>query len=98
MGPVTAETFGNKNLGINFGIMFLTVAVAASAGPRLAAAVHEANGGDYGWAFIIAAIISVAGLLLVGVYVLLARRRAPARAEVRTRLSRHVEEVEASEA
>ena len=98
MGPVTAETFGNKNLGINFGIMFLTVAIAAYAGPRLAAAVYAANGGDYGWAFIIAAIISVVGLLLVVAYMLLVRRRAPARAEVRARFGGHVEEVEASEA
>ena len=98
MGPVTAETFGNKNLGINFGIMFLTVAIAAYAGPRLATAVYEANGGDYSWAFIIAAIISVAGLLLVVAYTLLARRRAPARAEVRARFAGHVEEIEASEA
>jgi OFA family oxalate/formate antiporter-like MFS transporter len=98
MGPVTAETFGNKNLGINFGIMFLTVAIAAYVGPRLAAAVYEANGGDYGWAFIIAAVISAAGLLLVGAYMLLARRRAPARAGVRARLGGRVEEVKTSEA
>ncbi len=97
MGPVTAETFGNKNLGINFGIMFLTVAIAAYVGPRLAAAVYEANGGDYGWAFLIAAIMSAAGLLLVGAYMLLAKRRVSARAEVRTRVG-YVEEVEGSEA
>lgn len=75
MGPVTAETFGSKNLGINFGIMFLTVAVAAYVGPRLAAAVIEANNGDYAWAFIIAAAISAAGLLMVGAYMLFARLR-----------------------
>ncbi len=96
MAPITAEAFGNKNLGINFGIMFLTVALAAYVGPRLAAAVFEANGGDYGWAFIIAAIMSAAGLVLVGAYMALARRKRPARLGARPRLG--VEEVEASEA
>ncbi|NLV72863.1 MAG: OFA family MFS transporter [Actinobacteria bacterium] len=81
MSPITAETFGNKNLGINFGIMFLTVALAAYVGPRLAASVLEATGGDYAWAFIIAAIISVAGLALVIAY-LLARLRLPAKSAV----------------
>lgn len=98
MAPITAEAFGNKNLGINFGIMFLTVALAAYVGPRLAAAVFEASGGNYDWAFIIAAIISAAGLLLVGVYMLLARRKASVRAEANRRFSRRVEEVETSEA
>lgn len=98
MAPITAEAFGNKNLGINFGIMFLTVALAAYVGPRLAAAVFEASGGNYDWAFIIAAIISAAGLLLVGVYLLLARRKTSVTAEENRRLARRVEEVETSEA
>ena len=97
MGPVTAETFGNKNLGINFGIMFLTVALAAYVGPRLAASVHDSTGA-YSWAFVIAAMMSAAGLLLVGVYLALARRRAPAKEEARSRISRHLEEPETSEA
>ncbi len=85
MGPVTADAFGNKHLGINFGIMFLTVAVAAYAGPRLAAAVTEANNGSYAWAFIIAALTSVAGLVIVGVYMVLARRhKASAREKYQT--------------
>jgi len=41
----------------------------------------EATGGDYAWAFIIAAIISVAGLALVIAY-LLARLRLPAKSAV----------------
>ena len=94
MAPITAEAFGNKNLGINFGIMFLTVALAAYVGPRLAAAVFEANGGDYGWAFIIAAIMSAAGLVLVGIYMLLARRKAPAKPEASIRRVDRVEQVE----
>ena len=76
MGPVTADAFGSKHLELNFGIMFLAVAIAAYIGPRIAAAVSEATGGDYAWAFIVAAIMSAAGLLLVGGYVLLTRRKA----------------------
>jgi MFS transporter, OFA family, oxalate/formate antiporter len=98
MAPITAEAFGNKNLGINFGIMFLTVALAAYVGPRLAASVYEATGGDYGWAFIIAAIMSAAGLVLVGAYMVLARRRAPKATERHARLGGHVEEPKTSEA
>ena len=98
MAPITAEAFGNKNLGINFGIMFLTVALAAYVGPRLAASVYEANGGDYGWAFIIAAIMSAAGLVLVGAYLALARRKTPKSTDVSARCGGRIDELETSEA
>jgi len=65
IAPVTADAFGSKHLGINFGIMFLTIAVAAYIGPLLAAVVKEANNGDYTKAFIIGAFINIAGLVLV---------------------------------
>ena len=74
MGPVTAEAFGARYLGVNFGVMFFTVAISAFAGPRLAALVTEANDGDYTKAFVIAAFINVAGLALVGAHLLLRRR------------------------
>lgn len=98
MAPITAEAFGNKNLGINFGIMFLTVALAAYVGPRLAAEVFEANGGDYGWAFVIAAIMSAAGLVLVAAYMMLARRKVSAQREVVARRGERVEHVDPSKA
>lgn len=97
MSPIVAETFGNKNLGINFGIMFLTVALAAYVGPRLAASVLEATGGAYTWAFIIAAIISGAGLVLVVGY-MLARRKTSAKLDTLPRRIDSVEQVETSEA
>ena len=75
IGPVTADAFGARHLGVNFGIMFLTIAVSAYAGPRLAAQVAEANGGSFSQAFVIAAVINLAGLALVAVHVLLRRRR-----------------------
>jgi MFS transporter, OFA family, oxalate/formate antiporter len=63
IGPVTADEFGQKNLGINFGIMFLTIALAAYLGPLLASYVLSTNNGDYTPAFIIGGIINAAGLL-----------------------------------
>jgi len=76
MGPVTADAFGAHHLGVNFGIMFLTIAVAAYLGPRLAATVAEADGGDFSLAFVLAAGINVAALGLIGVHLLIRRRRA----------------------
>ena len=68
MAPCTAELFGSKHLGINFGIMFLTVGLAAFIGPRLAAVVKAASN-DYAQAFIIAALINVVGIVLLSVTV-----------------------------
>lgn len=64
MASVTADTFGLKYLGVNFGIMFLTIAIAAFVGPRLAAIVRETQNGDYSLAFLIAAALCGLGLLL----------------------------------
>ena len=74
MGPVTADAFGPTYLGVNFGIMFFTVAISSFLGPRLAAMVADANGGSFSKAFLIAAAISIAGLGLVGAHALLRRR------------------------
>jgi MFS transporter, OFA family, oxalate/formate antiporter len=74
MGPVTADVFGRTYLGVNFGIMFFTVAISSFVGPRVAAVVADANGGSFSKAFLIAAAISVLGLVLVGLHVLLLRR------------------------
>ena len=75
IGPVTTDAFGARHVGTNFGIMYLSVAVALFLGPRLAAVASEKSGGDYDWAFLIAALMSAVGLLLVGAYVLLQRQR-----------------------
>jgi OFA family oxalate/formate antiporter-like MFS transporter len=74
MGPVTADAFGPTYLGVNFGIMFFTVAISSFLGPRLAAMVADANGGSFSKAFLVAAAISVAGLGLVGARALVSRR------------------------
>jgi len=61
---VTADNFGTKHLGTNYGVMFIAYGLAAFVGPRLAATVKQSNGGDYGMAFIIASAMSIVGILL----------------------------------
>jgi len=64
MASLMADTFGTKYLGVNFGIMFLTVGIAAYIGPRLAAAVKASNNGDYSQAFLIACALNVTGFII----------------------------------
>ena len=76
MGPVTADAFGSRHLGVNFGIMFLSVAVAAYVGPQLGARAAVVSG-DFTAAFAVAALISAAGLLAAaGFFVALRRVQA----------------------
>jgi OFA family oxalate/formate antiporter-like MFS transporter len=74
IGPVTLDAFGGRHFSVNFGIMFLTVAVASFVGPRLAASVAQTNDGVYSPAFFIAALMSLAGLGLAVGYLRLSRR------------------------
>ncbi|MGH4051601.1 MAG: L-lactate MFS transporter [Clostridium sp.] len=60
---VTADNFGSKNIGVNYGVMFTAFGLAAFVGPRLAAMVKEASGGEYGTAFLIVAIMNIAGII-----------------------------------
>jgi len=60
---LTADKFGPKNNGVNYGIMFIAFALAGYLGPILAANV-KASSGSYGQAFVIAACMSVVGILL----------------------------------
>jgi len=59
---ITADMFGAKNLGMNYGIIFTAYGVAAFIGPRLASQIKEVNSGDYTRAFIIAASLSIFGI------------------------------------
>jgi OFA family oxalate/formate antiporter-like MFS transporter len=61
---ITADMFGPKNLGMNYGIIFTAYGAAAFIGPRLAARFKEMNNGDYTQAFLIAASLSVIGIAL----------------------------------
>jgi OFA family oxalate/formate antiporter-like MFS transporter len=55
---ITAEAFGAKNLGMNYGIIFTAYGVAGIAGPLLAAQI------DYSTAFVVFGGLSVAGIVL----------------------------------
>ena len=75
IGPVTLDAFGPRHFPVNFGIMFLSVAVGAYAGPRLGATVAEANDGAYEQAFLVAALMTLFALVLAVIYALITRRR-----------------------
>ena len=66
MASVTADSFGARHLGVNFGIMFLSLALASFIGPRMAAVIAQNNNGDYTQAFVIAAAFSAVGAVLAG--------------------------------
>ena len=59
----TAEQFGAKNNGINYGIMFIGFAVAGYFGPAIASNLY-ASSGTYKYAFVVAMGLSVVGIIL----------------------------------
>ncbi|GJL74481.1 OFA family MFS transporter [Nitrosomonas sp.] len=59
----TADFFGTKNVGINYGLMFTAYGVAGIAGPILAGSVFDLTG-SYMWAFILS---GVACLIAAGI-------------------------------
>ncbi|ABR49988.1 major facilitator superfamily MFS_1 [Alkaliphilus metalliredigens QYMF] len=63
MPSVTADKFGAKSLGMNYGIIFTAYGVAAVVGPRIAAVAVEASGEGYSRAYIIASAMNVVGIL-----------------------------------
>ena len=75
MAPITAGLFGTKNLPVNYGLMFLTVAIAAYVGPYLAAVIKEAQNGAYTQAFIIAALLNLAGIVVFSIFMFLQQKK-----------------------
>ena len=73
-----AENYGVKNVGVNYGITFIGLGVAAFFGPRIAAKVSIANNGDYTQAFYIAMLASIVGIVLTFVYRVLDKRHKAA--------------------
>lgn len=61
---MTADVFGTKNLGMNYGVISTGYGVGAFIGPRLAGYFKQTNQGDYTQAFFIAAAMAVAGVVL----------------------------------
>lgn len=62
---ITVENWGATFNGSNYGYMFAAVGIAAVIGPVLAASAKQANAGDYGPAFFIAAALNLVGLALM---------------------------------
>lgn len=63
----TADFFGNKTVGVNYGIVFTSYAAGGIAGPLLAGVVQD-NGWSFTWAFLPAAVLC---LIAVGLSILL---------------------------
>lgn len=59
---LTADCFGAKNNGVNYGFMFSGFALGGYIGPIMAATIKAQNGGDYTKAFLIAAAMSIIGI------------------------------------
>ena len=60
----TADFFGLKNLGVNFGIMFTSFGVGGTLGPLVGARIADKTGGVYDQAYIIFGIMLVVGVVL----------------------------------
>jgi OFA family oxalate/formate antiporter-like MFS transporter len=60
---LTAENFGTKNLGANYGAVFTAYGIGGIAGPMLAGAVWDLSG-TFIWAFIPAGIACVLACVL----------------------------------
>lgn len=65
IAPCTADMFGTKNLTENYGLMYIVFGFASILGPRIAVTCKEMSGGSYAIAFMVAASLSLIGLLLV---------------------------------
>lgn len=79
---LTADMFGPKNNGVNYGIMFSGFAIAAYLGPMTAASIKASSGG-YVTAFIIAAVVSIFGILLTQVVRIKSKKNQTVAAEAK---------------
>ncbi|MCD8097096.1 MAG: OFA family MFS transporter [Lachnospiraceae bacterium] len=70
----TADCFGTKNNSVNYGIMFIGVALAGYFGPTIMRSIYNADA-SYGRAFLIAGIFGLAGLILTFVYRLITKSK-----------------------
>lgn len=61
---LTADTFGGKNNGVNYGFMFIGFALGGYIGPMMAANFRESSGGSYNMAFIIGGILALCGIVV----------------------------------
>lgn len=64
---LTAETFGIRHNGVNYGFMFIGFAVGGYVGPKMLTALKVTNLGIYSMAFVIAAIMAAAGAIIAAI-------------------------------
>lgn len=79
---LTADTFGPKNNGVNYGFMFIGFAIGGTIGPMVAAGtkVTDAAGVvSYSTAFIIAAVMSLCGILVTFLVMQMKKKAASAK-------------------
>jgi OFA family oxalate/formate antiporter-like MFS transporter len=76
---ITAEAFGSKNLGMNYGIIFFAYGVGGTIGPQLGSRIKEASG-NFTLAFIIAGGLALIGLALSFVAMKITKQRLTATA------------------
>ncbi|MQB27892.1 OFA family MFS transporter (plasmid) [Agrobacterium radiobacter] len=74
---LATEAFGQRNFGVNYGILFVGYSAAAFIGPRMGASIGAADGGDFSRAFLIALAFCGAGLIATIVLRVIARKPAP---------------------
>jgi OFA family oxalate/formate antiporter-like MFS transporter len=63
MPAATADFYGIRNLGVNYGLLFTGFGVAGVVGPLLGAQIND-HFGSYRWAYYISAAMLVVGALL----------------------------------
>ena len=63
----TADQFGPKNNGVNYGIMFIAFSVAGILGPMIMSSNYESTG-SYSTAILIALALAIVGFVLTFIY------------------------------
>ncbi|MFV0441586.1 MAG: OFA family MFS transporter [Lachnospirales bacterium] len=64
--PICADNFGIKNLSVNYAFLYLAYGIAGLIGPQLGARAKLISGG-YSLAFMVVAVMSIVGIVLVSV-------------------------------
>jgi OFA family oxalate/formate antiporter-like MFS transporter len=63
MPAATADFYGLRNLGVNYGLVFTAFGVAGVVGPLLGAQIND-HFGSYFWAYFISAVMLMLGAFL----------------------------------
>ncbi|WP_252432334.1 MFS transporter [Peribacillus butanolivorans] len=72
--PLSSQTFGPKNLGMNYAIVFLGYSGGAFVGPRIASYFKETTG-PFTTAYISAAILTAIGIVLLGLILYMNKKK-----------------------